>query len=60
MKCHYCEREATTVVGEHLKRNVCDPCAEACKATAAWVDTILPTSTLERIFGEAPRAKAKH
>lgn len=57
MKCHYCERTATTVVGEHLKRNVCELCAESCKLAAAWVDTVLPVSTMDRIFGVKPRQK---
>lgn len=50
MKCHYCEREAVTVVGEHLKRHVCTLCAEACGHAQAYTESIFTPPVLDRIF----------
>lgn len=53
MKCHYCEREAVTTVGEYLKRHVCTLCAEACGHATAYVESIFTPDVLGRIFDGA-------
>jgi len=58
MKCHYCDMEAVTVVGEYLKRHVCALCAEACGHATAYVESIFTPDVLDRIF-DGPAAPTK-
>lgn len=50
MKCHYCEDEAVTIVGEYHKRHVCAACAEACGIAKAYVESILTPQMMERLI----------